>query len=275
MRRILASVLAALALASAPAEPTSTVAEVTELLTRFLAGASRDDRAMHERFWADELVYTGSAGRRIGKADILRELSSETSKDEPKTIYTAEEVRVQDFGETAVVTFRLVGTTEHAGTTFVTRYLNTGTFRSKNGEWRAVAWQATKAALDGDQAKTELLALEKTWNEAHLRGDADALERLWAEDLVVTVPHMPSMSRDDALSIWRSGRMRFDRYETSDVDVALHGESAIVTGRLVRSRTRDGKAVIDDYRFTKTYMRTATGWKVVTFHASESPAAAG
>src|SRR4029079_6570191 len=46
-------------------------AELTRLLREFLAGASRNDPAVHERFWADDLVYTGSSGRRIGKADIL------------------------------------------------------------------------------------------------------------------------------------------------------------------------------------------------------------
>ena len=31
------------------------------------------------------------------------------------TIYTAEEIRVQQYGDTAIVAFRLVGTTEKAG----------------------------------------------------------------------------------------------------------------------------------------------------------------
>ena len=41
--------------------------ELTKLLHEFLAGASRDDAAMHDRFWAEDLIYTGSSGRRIGK----------------------------------------------------------------------------------------------------------------------------------------------------------------------------------------------------------------
>ena len=38
-------------------------AELTKLLNDFLAGASRNDIAMHDRFWADDLIYTRSAGR--------------------------------------------------------------------------------------------------------------------------------------------------------------------------------------------------------------------
>ena len=42
-------------------------------MTEFLAGVSRNDAAVHDRFWADDLVYTRAAGERIGKADILRD----------------------------------------------------------------------------------------------------------------------------------------------------------------------------------------------------------
>jgi hypothetical protein len=37
-------------------------AELTRLLDEFLAGASRNDAAVHDRFWGEPLVYTGSAG---------------------------------------------------------------------------------------------------------------------------------------------------------------------------------------------------------------------
>lgn len=36
--------------------------------------------------------------------------------------------------------------------------------------------------------RAELSRLEETWNQAHLHGDAEALNRLWADDLEVAVP---------------------------------------------------------------------------------------
>jgi ketosteroid isomerase-like protein len=134
--------------ANAPA-----TSELTKLLNDFLAGASRNDVAMHDRFWADDLIYTGSSGWRIGKADIMREVRAdekEPKKDEPPTIFTAEDVRVQQYGDTAIVAFRLVGTTEKDGGKEVKNYLNTGTFLKRNGEWRAVAWQATVMPKEGE-----------------------------------------------------------------------------------------------------------------------------
>jgi len=120
--------------------------ELTRLLTEFLAGASRNDVAIHERFWAADLIYTGSSGRRIGKADIMRDLQKAPAPKpgDPTTAYTAEDVRIQQYGETAIVAFRLVGTTQKAETTQVAKYFNTGTFLKRGGQWQVVSWQATK-----------------------------------------------------------------------------------------------------------------------------------
>jgi hypothetical protein len=121
-------------------------AEVTRLLKEFLDGAGRNDVAMHDRFWADDLIYTASAGRRIGKADIMREVREEPhpNRGEEETVYSAEDIRVQQYGTTAIVAFRLVGTTRKDDKTDVANYLNTGTFLERDGKWQVVAWQATK-----------------------------------------------------------------------------------------------------------------------------------
>jgi uncharacterized protein (TIGR02246 family) len=115
-----------------------------------------------------------------------------------------------------------------------------------------------------------LEALESEWNQAHMKGDAATLEALWSDDLVVAVPGMPVMSKSDVLSFVRSGRMHFERYETSDLRVRVYGTAAVVTGRLQRTRTIDGKRLDDDWRFTKVYANQQGKWRVVAFHASEA-----
>ena len=45
--------------------------QLTDLLNEFLAGATRGDVATHERFWADDLIYTSSSGVRTDKARIV------------------------------------------------------------------------------------------------------------------------------------------------------------------------------------------------------------
>lgn len=135
-----------------PAQTAPDSAELTKLLNEFLAGAGKNDIAMHDRFWADELVYTSALGRRKGKADIMRELRAEPAAppkpEEGTTVYTAEEIRIQQYADTAIVAFRLVATTDKAGTKTIANYLNTGTFLKRNGKWQAVGWQATAMPKD-------------------------------------------------------------------------------------------------------------------------------
>jgi Domain of unknown function (DUF4440) len=147
LRFVAACVITLVCAVSAEKPPAPDATELTQLLKEFLAGASRNDVAMHERFWAQELIYTSSSGQRIGKADILRDVSAEAAAT-PKpnnavTTYDAEDIRIQQYGTTAIVAFRLVGTTEKEGTKEIRNYLNTGTFLKRNGKWQAVSWQAT------------------------------------------------------------------------------------------------------------------------------------
>lgn len=138
------------ALVMPPAAAAPDAAELTQLLKDFLAGASRNDVAMHDRFWADDLIYTGSSGRRIGKADIMRDVREEAApSDKPKAdaesaTYTAEDIRIQQYGTTAIVAFRLVGATKKGDKTETANYLNSGTFLKRDDQWRVVNWQATK-----------------------------------------------------------------------------------------------------------------------------------
>lgn len=116
------------------------------MLDRFLAGASAGDPAAHERFWADDLVYTSSNGTRTDKAAILESARAgvDAQPETPPVVYTAEDVDVRVYGDAAVVAFRLVATPTGDGNAPIQTYFNTGTFLERDGEWRAVAWQATR-----------------------------------------------------------------------------------------------------------------------------------
>ena len=121
--------------------------ELEQLLKDFLQGASENGAEMHDRFWAEDLIYTSSAGERFGKEDIMAGFGTENeeiSADEPAPQYGYEDLQVMVFDEAAVVAFQLVGTVETADSLEVTRYYNTGTFMNRNNQWRAVAWQATR-----------------------------------------------------------------------------------------------------------------------------------
>ena len=136
---LLASLLFTPALATADDK-----AELTALLSEFLDGATRNDAAIHNKYWADELIYTSSGGTRFGKAELMQGVTSRgmLKADDIDTVYSSEDVRIMQYGDTAVVAFVLVGRSGKD----TKRYLNSGTFVRKNGQWQAVNWQATVKA---------------------------------------------------------------------------------------------------------------------------------
>ena len=115
-----------------------------------------------------------------------------------------------------------------------------------------------------------LTQLEATWNNAHLKGDTATLDSLWADDMEVVVPKMQPLTKAQSLAFAKSGRMHFQRYETSDIQVRVYGDAAVITGRLQRTRSINGNQVDDDWRFVKVYVRQAGNWRVVLFQASDS-----
>mgnify|MGYP005841447185 FL=1 len=118
--------------------------ELIALLAEFLDGATRNDAAIHNKYWADELIYTSSGGTRFGKAELMQGVTSRgmLKADEIDTVYSSEDVRIMQYGDTAVVAFVLVG---RSGVD-TKRYLNSGTFVKRDGQWQAVNWQATVKA---------------------------------------------------------------------------------------------------------------------------------
>lgn len=121
-------------------------ADLTKMLNDFLAGASKNDAAAHDRFWADDLIYTRSTGIRTTKEEIMKGLRSSTppKADDPTTTYSAEDVVIHQYGMTAVVAFRLViNAKKKDGSAKVISNLNTGVFLKRKGRWQVVAWQST------------------------------------------------------------------------------------------------------------------------------------
>lgn len=199
-------------------------ADLTKLLNDFLAGAGRNDAAMHDRFWADDLIYTGSSGRRVGKADIMKDVRSAPppKPDDPKVVYTAEDVRIQQYGTTAIVAFKLVATSEgNVGT-----YLNSGTFLKRKGVWKVVNWQATILPRPEEEARSQVAAVEAAFHRAMLAGDAKGLESVADESFVWTRNTGEQMT----LKQLTSAPFKYAKPEPKETTTTMYPSGAIIRG---------------------------------------------
>src|SRR4051812_46597250 len=78
--------------------PVRAQVEITNLLKEFLANVDKPE--MHDRFWADDLIYTSATGSVKTKADILKSMRDDIAKSGPPRVtanqetYDANDIRV-------------------------------------------------------------------------------------------------------------------------------------------------------------------------------------
>lgn len=288
MKRLLSSAILGLTLIlGVHAQTAPDAAALTTLLNEFLAGASRNDAAIHDRFWADDVIYTGSNGRRRGKTEIMRDVRSAPAPKPaaPITTYTAEDIRIQQYGKSAIVAFRLVGTTRReggtaavfsrhgdSGKTEVTNHLNSGTFVKRNGKWQVVNWQATRVPPTEANATEEVAETHTAFHLAMLAADVKILASLIDESFIWTHRTGEQMKRQRLLDEIGSGRLKYF-LETLNVTVNIYGDIGVVRGVSPPQRSSipgspTGEAIAFDTVYTLTFVRQGGAWKAVAMHSS-------
>jgi hypothetical protein len=250
-------------------------AELTRLLNEFLAGASRNDVAIHDRFWAEELVYTGSGGRRRNKAEVMKDVRSAPAPkaSDPVTTYTGEDIQIQQYGNSAIVAFRLVGTTVRDGVTTVANFLNTGTFIKRNGKWQVVAWQATRLPRSEEDNQKEVAMAEAAFHKAMLDADVKKLASLTDGTFVMTRTNGQQISQKQLLDFLGSGQLKYAKLETKDTRINLYGDTAVARGMSLRQHSSMPGAPTGDPApletfYTLTFVNQGGGWKAVALHLS-------
>lgn len=246
MNKVVLSLICLLITASSAWAQTTApaAAELTKLLNEFLGGASRNDPAAHERFWADDLIYTRSAGRRTSKPEIMHDVRSAPAPkpDDPKTIYTAEDIRIQQYGDTAIVAFRLVATTEVDGAKQVQNLLNSGTFLKRNGKWQVVNWQSTRMPRTTEEDTKIVAAVVAGFDRALADRDAKRLTAVTDPSFVWTQGGR-QITRVELLDSLKSSKLNQSRPHNVTETTSVYGDTAVVrSGEYAMTLVNDGGA---------------------------------
>ena len=133
----------------------------------------------------------------------------------------------------------------------------------------SAARQAPQPKLS--RAEEEVRRLERQWLDAYEQNDAEAMERIVADDFTITFPNGAMQTKPQLMSMVRAprgaGQPRMKFY-TEGVRSRAYGDTVILLGRVVSEYERDGKAVKEQSRYTDTYVRRDGRWQVVASHLS-------
>jgi len=116
--------------------------------------------------------------------------------------------------------------------------------------------------------EAQILALEEERNQAILKADAAALDRLTSEDYTFVTLRGEMRTKAQILSNFRSGQAKYDSRAISDLKVRVYGNTAIVTGRAVQKGAENGKDYSGDYWFTRVYVQRDGMWKTVALQTT-------
>lgn len=131
------------------------------------------------------------------------------------------------------------------------------------------AAQARQANLG--QAEAEVMKLERQWLDAYEQNDAEAMNRIVADDFTITFPNGAMQTKPQLMSMVKAPRRASQpqmRFYTEDVRSRAYGETVILIGKVITAYERDGKTVKEQSRYTDTYVRRNGRWQVVASHLS-------
>jgi len=129
--------------------------------------------------------------------------------------------------------------------------------------------------LQGGQTADEqaVIDLEYQWAAAYVKGDATKLDSIFGPGYVQTNTRGKVTSKSEELADLRSGRFRYEKFETTDIKVQLYGDAAVVTGLISAKGTdsESGKTVEGQMRMTDTFVRESGKWQVVASQTTLVP----
>jgi len=127
-----------------------------------------------------------------------------------------------------------------------------------------------KAVVDSGDQETirEVVEMERQAKEASLRRDAEFPQRTLAEDYVAISPLGQVTTKQEALSARKSGQLRYDTIDVSDMVVRLYGDTAVVTARADVKGHQLGEDFSGPYRYTRVWVRRSGHWQTVSYQAT-------
>ena len=132
-----------------------------------------------------------------------------------------------------------------------------------------VAVHPRSSIESGDQATIrEIVDMERQAKEASLHRDPDFPQRTLAEDYVAITPLGQVTTKQDSVTARKSGQLRYDTINVSDMVVRVYGDTAVVTARADVKGHQLGEDFSGPYRYTRVWVRRAGHWQAVSYQAT-------
>jgi ketosteroid isomerase-like protein len=114
----------------------------------------------------------------------------------------------------------------------------------------------------------EIVDMERQAREASLHRDADFSQRTLADDYVAITPLGQVTTKKDTVSARKSGQLRYEAIDVTDMVVRVYGDTAVVTARADVKGHQLGEDFSGPYRYTRVWVRRTGRWQAVSYQAT-------
>ena len=134
--------------------------------------------------------------------------------------------------------------------------------------WLFLALALNVAAQQNTADDRAIRAIEDRWDAANLKGDAAALEEIFADAFIMTGDDGKVRTKAEVIGELRAQNIKYRSAKTEELKIILHGSAAVVTGKWRGSYEYKGKTTDLLERFTNFYVRRGSEWRCVASHGS-------
>ena len=131
--------------------------------------------------------------------------------------------------------------------------------------------EATAGQGTGSSVEAELRALNRQAAEMQMRHDVGTATRLLADEYIFVQADGQVTNKAQNLAVIGSAEFVCESLITSDVEVRLYGETALVIGRASMKATFRGQNVGGEFRYTDVWVKRQGAWQNVASQATLLP----
>ena len=126
---------------------------------------------------------------------------------------------------------------------------------------------------ESENAKEDLLTALSRFNTAFEEADVEVLQSMITDNYIHTNSSSKAIRKEDWLNYLKkrsesisSEELVITNYEMGEVEIEIHGTTAIVTGKISVSSTTGEGSRDNEYRITNVWVNENGEWKRAGFH---------
>jgi ketosteroid isomerase-like protein len=113
-----------------------------------------------------------------------------------------------------------------------------------------------------------VLKLEQQWEEALLKSDAAALERIYDDGLIYTHSSGAVDNKSVYVGNIKSGATKYESMKRDDIKVSVYDDTALVTCHWEVHVLNKGNKIDTNARYIHVYVKKKDGWKMVAHQST-------